>query len=363
MANDKRMYFIRNIEALKGEGVESHVSEYEIIADTHIVGEFTYGPYYFTIWEFSNKHEGEERKLCLRIRERAFSSDDQPWESAKRSGFYHGGGIADELVTLASLFLRRRFQLGPIVRMDDSPRLLSMNQGWVDKPLVVGQSNLKELPEWLKMVEGLDSTYHQRFILAVRLYHRAILLIEEQPDMAYLNLISAIEVLCQETDIGEITLSDLDQKLAQLVGFVENEDLQNKIEQTILKREQFIGRRFVAFILEHVEESFWTEEKRPKHGEIKPEELHDLLKRIYEQRSRTLHSGEPFPPSIFSPPIMEAEIDFSLGMINGEKKWEPKDFIPHPYFFERLVNHVLRNFIKRNQIKRENVGKPSYNSG
>lgn len=363
MTDDKRMYFIRNIEALKGEGVESHVTEYEVIADAYIVGEFTYGPYYFTIWEFSNKHEGEERKLCLKIRERAFSSDDQPWKSAKRAGFYHGGGIADELVALASFFLRRRFQLGPIVRMDDSPRLLSMNQGWVDKPLVAGQSNLAELSEWLKLVEGLDSNYHQRFILAVRLYHRALLLIEEQSDMAYLNLISAIEVLCQETSIGKVTLSDLDQELAKLVDSVENKDLQNKIKQIILKREQFISRRFVAFILEHIEESFWAEEKRPKHGQIKPDELPDLLKRIYAQRSRTLHTGEPFPPSIFYPPMMEAEIDFSLGMIKGEKKWEPKDFIPHPYFFERLVNHVLRNFINRNQVKRENVDKPSSNSG
>jgi hypothetical protein len=192
MTDDKRMYFIRNIEALKSEGVESHITEYEVIADTHIVGDFTYGPYYFTIWEFSTKHEGEERKLRLRIRERAFSNDYQPWKSAERSGFYHGGGTADELVALASLFLRRRFQLGSIVRMDDSPRLLSIKQGWIDRPLVAGQSNLEELPEWLKLVEGLDSSYHQRFILAVRLYHRALLMIEEQPDMAYLNLISAI---------------------------------------------------------------------------------------------------------------------------------------------------------------------------
>jgi hypothetical protein len=163
-------------------------------------------------------------------------------------------------------------------------------------------------------------------------------------------------------DIGKITLSDLDQKLAKLVNSVENEDLRNKIEQTILKREKFISRRFVAFILDHVEESFWTEEKRPIQGQIKPEELPDLLKRIYKQRSSTLHIGESFPPSIFSPPMMDAEIDFSLGMIKGERRWEPKDFIPHPHFFERLENHVFRNFVKKNQVKRENVDKPSSNS-
>ena len=357
MSSDKRMYFIRNIEALKDENVESHVDEYEVITDAHIVGEFTYGPYYFTIWELSDKHAGEERKLCLRIRERAFSSDDHPWRSARRSGFYHGGGIADELVALASLFLRRRFKLGPIVRMDNLPRLISIRGGGIDKPIVNGESNLAELSEWLKLVEGLDYNYHLKFILAVKFYQRALLLIEEQPDMAYLNLVSAIEVLCKDTDIGKVTLSDLDKKLAELVGSVENEDLRSEIEQAILKRERFIRRRFVAFILEHIENDFWTGEERPEYGQIKLEEFPDLLKRIYDQRSRTLHKGEPFPPSVFYPPSMGAEIDFSLGMIKGEKKWEPKDFIPHPHFFERVVNYALKSFIKKNQTKGENVGK------
>ena len=176
------------------------------------------------------------------------------------------------------------------------------------------------------------------------------MMIEEQPDMAYLNLVSAIETLCQKHDIGEVTLSDFDPKLAELVDRVENEDLRSRIGQTILGRQQFIGRRFAAFILDYMEEGFWTEAKRPKVGKIKPEELADLLKRIYDQRSRTLHTGEPFPVSIFYPPILGAEIDFSLGVSNGERKWKPKEFVPHPHFFERLVNHVLKTFLRRNQV-------------
>lgn len=349
MADDKRMQFIRNIEVLTNKNIETHVTEYEVITDAHIVGEFTYGPYYFTVWEIGIKQEGEKRKLCLRIRERALSKDYQPSETATRSAYYHGGGIADELLALASLSLRRKFQLGPIVRMNDIPRILSLRKDWIDRSLVTGRSNLEELLELLKLVEGLNSDYHQRFILAVRLYHRALLLIEEQPDLAYLNLISAIETLCQDHDIGKITISDLDQEIAELMDSMENKDLRNKIEQAILKRERFIGRRFVAFIIDHTDEDFWTKEKRPEHGRIEPKDLANLLKRIYERRSRTLHTGEPFPASIFSPPIMGAEIDFSLNVIKGEKKWEPKDFIPHPYFFERLVNHVLKTFLEKNQ--------------
>lgn len=352
MAEDKRMYFVRNIEALKDGDAESRVIEYEVITDAHIIGELNYGPYYFTIWEFSDKKEGEKRKLCLRIREKAPSDDDQPWRFAKRTGFYHGGGIADELVALASLFLRRRFELGRVCRMDDLPRLISLRRGWVDERIVLGESNLGDLSAWLKLVEGLDSELHQKYILAVRLYHQAVLMIEGQPDFAYLMLVSAIETLCRDQEIGQVTLSDISPKLAALVGSVENEDLRVSLEKAILEREKFIARRFVAFILEHTEEDFWREEKRPEYGRIGPEELPELLKRIYDQRSKTLHEGEPFPPSVFHPPKMGAEIDFSLGMSVGERKWTPKDFIPHPHFFERLVNHVLKTFLKRHQSER-----------
>ena len=355
MTNDKRMYFIRNIEALKNEDVKSHVLEYEVIADAPIYGKFTHGPceaYYFTIWEISNKieQEGQERKLCLRIRAAAFPTDEQPWKSATKSGFYHSGGIPDELVALASLFLRRRLKLGPIVRMDNSPRLLSLRQGWIDKPLIAGKSNLAEIPEWLKLIEGLDSKYHQRFILAVRLYHQALLMIEEQPDMAYLNLVSAIETLCHDYDIEEIPIADVDQQLAKLVDSIKDKDLRNKIEKKILERERFIKRRFVAFILAHTAENFWAGQERLSYGQIRRNDLPDYLERIYDQRSRTLHEGAPFPPLIFLPPIRGTEIvDFSGDLVVGERRWKPKDFIPYPHFFERLVNYVLKTFLKRNQ--------------
>ncbi len=351
MRDDKRMYFIRNLEALKNVSADSDVVEYEVITDAHIVGEFTYGPYYFTIWEFSDKPPGQDRKLCLRIREKSASPNDEPWKTATTSGFYHGGGIADELLALAALFFRRRFKLGPIVRMGDNPCLLPVRRGWIDQALIAGGSNLGELLEALKLAEALDDSYHQRFILAVRLYHRAVQVIEEQPDMAYLNLVSAIEVLCQEVDVGEITLSDIDGELAACIDSVADADLRGKITDRIIKRERFIRRRFVKFILDNLEESFWTRSERPQHGRVDSEQLPALLNRIYDQRSRTLHNGEPFPASILSPPLQGAEIDVALGVIVGEKKWEPGDFIPYPHFFERLVNHVLRTFLKKNQAK------------
>lgn len=350
MPINKQMFFLKNIEELKNPDVRSHVTEYEVITDANIIGNLTYGPYEFLIWEFSNKKAGEERKLCLRIREIELPNRQrQILLKATRNGFYHGGDIADELISLCSLFLRRRLKLGSIVREDDTPTLFTHRKRWFDKDLVTGSNNLNDAKQWFKLVEGLDSQYHQKFILAARLYHRALLTIEDQPDMAYLNLISAIEVLCHNYDIGKVALSQLDRKLSKLVNSIRDEGLRNKIREKILKREKFIKRRFIVFILDHLEKEFWTSTKRPNLGRIDPKQLPKLLARIYDQRSKTLHEGEPFPISVLNPPPPNGEeISISKGTIVRQKLWEPKDFIPHPHFFERLVNFVLKTFLMRN---------------
>lgn len=337
------------MEDVKDDKAEVITYEYEVISDAKIIGELEYGPYKFSMWEFSNKKEGEERKLCLAIKSKMFDSEAYDINYAKRKGFYHGGGIADEIVSISSLVFRRRLKLGSVTRIDNRPSLYIKGNDFLDRQLITGESNLASLFEWFKLVEGLNQKYDLRFILAVRMYHKSILLIEDEPDLAYLNLITAIEILCQDTDIGEVTLHDLDKGLANLVDNLEG-NIKNQIASRILKREKFIKRRFVKFILDYLEDSFWNEVERPALGKIETEDLHEYLERVYDQRSRTLHSGEPFPPFLFRAPMHGAEIEFSFGIILGEKKWEREDFIPYPHFFERLVNHVLKNFLKRNQV-------------
>lgn len=344
MNEEKVMYFLRNIEFLKKEDVESQSTEYEVITNAHIVGEWDFGPYRFGIWEFESKQEGEERKLFLKI------TDTREPEY----GFYISRLIAEEIIFLASLFLHRSLQLGPIIRIDDTPYYSREShrraRAWLDKSLVSGKSNLDELNKSIVLIQGLKKEYHQRFRLAVRLYHQALSLIETQPDIAYLNLISAIETLSQDFDIGDVSISDINIKLARLLESIKESELRIQIIQSILKSEKFIRRRFREFILNHIESSFWLR-KKPDTGAIKREDLPRILNNIYDQRSKTLHDGDPFPPWVYQDPTRyEWEIPTALSISFGEKKWLPKEFIPYPHFFEKLVNHVLITYLKRNQI-------------
>lgn len=245
MDNKKVMYFIRNKNEVDNPEAEIHSVEYEVVTDANVFGDLNYGPYRFKLWEFNNKKEGEERKLCLRIREvrQLFSEDEL--SGKQQPAYYHGGGIADELVSLCSVFLRRRFKITSTVRLDDNPAMFSNNwrKKWIDKDIIQGESNLEYLSEWLSQVENLNPKQHQKFMLAVKMYHQALQAIEEQPDLAYLNLVSAIEVLCQNTKINKPSLkeNEANKGLVNLLNQIEDENLRNKISKAIVDRDRFIS--------------------------------------------------------------------------------------------------------------------------
>lgn len=50
--------------------------------------------------------------------------------------------------------------------------------GWIDKAIIKeDRRNLADLTEWFKLIEKLNVNCQERFILAIKSYHRAILLI------------------------------------------------------------------------------------------------------------------------------------------------------------------------------------------
>lgn len=343
----------------------AHRYEFEIIGDANFVGEMAYGPYYFRIWDMPPHRPGESRLLCLRITQEAQLPSIPP------TG-------AQDFVSLASVFLRKRLMLGPMTRWDDQPirqRLdFKSSNDYVDIDLVSGETetiasetNLNELLTWLPYTNNMDDTTRNKFTLAARFYQQALEMIESATDMAYLNLVSAIETLCGDIDIGIIELTEVNSALANAVGRVTPPELLKEIEERIIKRERFIRRRFIEFIKQHIDESFWTYRRRPEtHGRIKPDDLDRLLKNIYDQRSRTLHTGELFPEYIYLseglPDISHIEYNQTIKirrfyreevpsgeMIIGNRSWKDGEYIPYPHFFERLVNHVLKNYLKKNQ--------------
>src|SRR4030042_3172890 len=238
--------------------------EYEVITDANIIGQITHHPYFIRPCDIGDYRPGEKRLLCLRI------TRDEPISQFPDNE-------ANEFIYLASLFLRKRLTLGPLTRMNNEPTRIYFGlkslKGYVDIDVVCGETdsiggytNLSDLLGWLPLVDNIDKTLRDKFILAVRFYHQAIQMIEDETDMAYINLVSAVEVLCQDLDIGKINLEEIDQGLADAVNKIEQPNIKSDIEKRILSRERFIQKKFIKFIQDHIEESFWKYNKRPDVG-------------------------------------------------------------------------------------------------
>lgn len=350
----QEMYFVRNMQWVQDPAVKKRVWEYQVTADADIIGDVTYGPYYFCVWELVFGDDAQkERSLCLRVETAIDDAASSLTENASRKGFYHGGGAPDEIVALCSLFLRRRLRLSSVVREDNNPVMYDVagrGSGLLDPFLVQGQSNLGNLGIFFDLAAGLSPKLHQRFILSVKMYQQALARMEESPDIAYLNLVSAIEVLAGDFDIGKVKLAEQDAKLASLVDQIADEELRQKIEEGILEREGLISRRFVRFIDAHTTSEFWDDSSRPELGRVEPKDFKKLLKRIYGYRSKALHAGEPFPVNIYYPTHQGEEMPIGRETFRNEKMWTQNDYIPYPFFFERLVQHVLLNYLRNNQV-------------
>lgn len=362
--NGRKMYVMRVRDAESTEqGVgSSYDVEYAVVANTEIVGVFEWGPLSLAVWEMRNFNAGQDRWLCLRLQYRdSIDQDDsesrlRPDKMSRRARqriFYHGGGAPEEIVALASLFLRRRLRLGPRVRWRDKPVMTDDTLRQLDDHLIRGRNDLAELEDWWGLLEGLKTELHMPFILAARMYQQALVLIDDKPDFAYLNLVTAIEALSNRIPTVEPGVGDYDRELAMLIGQVGSSDLRKQLEERILEHlhQGEISLRFCSFIVEHVDVTFWDAD-RPEQGFglVEPDQLELLMKRVYNQRSKTLHEGRSFPDWIFREPFQGEEMPLGLGIASAGGVWAEEDYFPLPHFMERLTRHVLINFLRRNQV-------------
>jgi hypothetical protein len=344
--DDERIYLLRNITDLEIENAKTEINKYKILTDAPVYGSFSWGPY--TLSCDMNEQKDNEHTLYLKVNQtlRVISKEDL---SSGDACYGDPHDAASEIVTLASLFLRRKFWLSDYLSTNDvpTPKIPKSHKNFNDNELVKQEKSLAPLSEMFELINNLNIDCQKRFLTAAKFYRRALLTIEDEPDMAYLHLVTSIEVLSGKHRSKFKSIKDYNVELYKILESMEDKKLKEKIENVILERE-YLTSKFVEFITEHVENDFWG--TKTGYGKIKSEDLKKILNRIYDQRSKTLHNGEPFPVNIFHPPLSNEDIDY-CGLRSGEKRWPPKNIIPYPHFFERLVNYVLITYLKRNQIQ------------
>jgi hypothetical protein len=212
-----------------------------------------------------------------------------------------------------------------------------------------GQHSLIAM-DMLKLLLSLSHEEAIAIVRAARLYQDALWLAESEPALSWLLLVSALETAATEwqKDRGDNT-AQLQASKPELYEYL-NRLNDNNILPTVagyLKDSLGITKKFVDFLLTFL----------PEPPEVRPaewaqfnwtqDELKRAFQKIYDYRSKALHTGRPFPMPMCEPQYRDpswqapAERMTALGASQGGGTWLQKDIPMYLHLFEHIARNAL----------------------
>jgi hypothetical protein len=344
--------------------------EYPLFTDARITGEIDQGPYHFlnTVprWEPGLVQPA----VILRCdRHTQFPQPDMTKTDVDR---YHGGSFPEEMAALSSLALGIRIRAGTVTRRFEphgdpkgrpsewGPRPFTGfiprkdTRGWVLLNACSGDHPLVQL-ETLAYLPKLSALDAVALVRAARLYQEALWLVESEPALSWLMLVSAVETAANQwqrekdapTDRLKAWKPPLYEYLATLGPGVPGavaEHIQDVLGAT---------SKFVRFVVKFLPP---PPSARPTAGFQHPwskTAIRKTLGLIYEYRSRALHDGRPFPLPMCEIPFSSqewaapAEIPMGLATAAQGGVWLFEDTPMLLHTFEYIARGVLLEWWRR----------------
>lgn len=277
---------------------------------------------------------------------------------------YHGGDMSDEFAALLSLSLRARCRtggrwwshgIGPDV--DAKPFFVDRLEptspvvfhGWDVLPGLSGARDVSAVEEHLQRYSALPENHALALVKAARQYQLGVWVANEDPNLAWLRLVSGIEVASQTLKMPKATHVERVQDL--LPAFAAKlAELDPEVAEGIAKTvSSIVGstRRFLAFF-----ERFCPPpplERPAVHDQVDWAALPETLRLIYGYRSTALHQGRPFPAPMCEPPrafdsgiAIERPLGLSSAAYNAS--WVKDEYPMLLATFEYLVHGALLNW-------------------
>lgn len=191
---------------------------------------------------------------------------------------------------------------------------------------------------------------NERFITflqtAGRFYQQALQNFEERPDVAYLNLITAGEVLSNYYSYDKDEL--LDEQVKDIIRQIaEASDNGPELAKQIKGRLFQVKRRFLRAMEDLLTDPFFAESEAEKDFlRLKKADIKSRLGAAYDLRSQHVHSGIPFGKWVSRTLGGEAgEVQMGTPVV-GNKDFE-KVLAKAPTYFglERIIRYCLLRFI------------------
>ncbi|MDD5671891.1 MAG: hypothetical protein PHN49_09645 [Candidatus Omnitrophica bacterium] len=344
-------------------------AEFELYTDTWFTGEITsgLGPYQFFNLVPISKSLYDRRAVCPSavLRYSCYIEFDLPKLDKTDASRYHGGQPSDEVAALASLLMGCRVYAGgetryfrpkgdpegqPCSRNFKPIPVLSLGRRDLILPRVSGEHSLMLLKN-MALYPKMTPQDAISLIRVARLYQDALWVVESEPHLSWIMLVSAIETAANHWSSREDPplekLRESKPKLVALLERVESfPDLPREVAEQ-LADSLGVTKKFVEFLMNYLPSVPSTRPAVWAQIEWTEENLRKIFRQIYAARSKALHDGIPFPAPMCEHPYRDktwlapAEKPIGLGASAWGGKWLPPDMPLHLHVFEYIAQNAL----------------------
>jgi len=181
---------------------------------------------------------------------------------------------------------------------------------------------------------------------AGRFYLQALQLFESDPELAFLSLVNAGEVLVSGLEFSEDEIYDKDAQ--ELLAEIKEKLGDTKAEKV---RDRFfqIRRKFRVGLSKLVNRTFFEgSESQDEFYKFKPDEFDMRIAAAYDLRSNFLHAGKKF--GVWVEIMGHRNADVSIGLpAYGDQEWKKLiSRIPTLVGMERVIRFCLLRFLHQN---------------
>lgn len=313
----------RNWSAFHQGEPELENADDEVYSDRHFVGgPAELGPYRLAAIISSPPHPSAPAvrpsvKLTLGIHDQLIPDLVVDGKLAPaNSDAYHGGGISDEVAALTSLHLGVRLRVAGTSRLsgfhdDDAPGRPDI---FLEVPPLAhpGRLGREYVPAALTRPATLDKlgrikTFPQvagkdqvPLVRAARAYATGLWWSNEDPNLAWLQLVTAVEIAASKRKIHSSSEELIEELWPELWAALASADTGVRAQVTkVVAPQARATRKFIDFVTEYAPA---PPESRPPYDVLDWDGMRGHAKLIYGHRSKALHDGKPFPLPMLEQP-------------------------------------------------------------
>lgn len=352
------------------------VVEYPFYSDARITGEFTdgLGPYSFLNAVPLHDSPGVvNAPIILRAAIHLPQSLPDNDKLETDESLYHGGDFGDELAALTAVALGVRIRAGSESRLFEpgqDPYGRPIDWGYKPKPVVHVQPNRQSLIlpsvvdtypmsqlEIMKSIPRIKPARYVNLIRACRSYQNALWIAESEPNLAWLMFVSALETAANDVYSTAASpserLRESKPNLGELLKEHGGDELVGQVAELIAHTFGSTSK-FVKFTIrfrpnapDQRPDQDWLQVKWSKSG------LKEILRKVYEYRSRALHDGIPFPVPMLGAPFYYSQgptaseipvTGLALSSLGGT--WIPEDVPINLHCFHYITRGALLKWWK-----------------